>query len=67
MLPPPLDQADGQIRMAFCFDDGAVQGVPPRWGVRHGLTRAYRYVKGGYVFADDWGEALGRPFLRDQR
>ena len=63
----PLDAVDGQLRIVFCFGNGAVQGRPPRFGMPSSLTRAYSYVAGRYKFAEDWGESSGRPMLRDQR
>jgi hypothetical protein len=48
-----VDAVDGLLRIAFCFNNGAITGGGRALGFdRTGIEKAYRYVDGDFVFEE---------------
>ncbi len=50
-----LDHMDGQLRIVCCFNNGAIVGKVPGFGLRTGFVKQYRFSDGDFKFADGWG------------
>lgn len=48
-----VDETDGLLRIAFCFENGAITGGKRALGFdRTGIEKVYRFVDGDFVFSD---------------
>lgn len=49
-----LDQADGQLKIVACFNNGAIVGGRPGLGLATGFIKRYEFGDGEFKFADGW-------------
>ncbi|MGI9472276.1 MAG: hypothetical protein ACR2NZ_12115 [Rubripirellula sp.] len=50
------DQADGQLKIVACFNNGAVVGKRPGLGLATGFLKRYEFAEGEFQFADGWAD-----------
>lgn len=50
-----LDQADGQLRIACCFNNGSVIGKAEGRGLSTGFVKRYTFSSGEFTFVEGWG------------